>query len=103
MTLLKTFARSICFLSFFSLPVVADVKPEAEHGFAMHGELKYASDFTHFDYTNPQAPKGGTLRLAVVGDNFDSLNPYIIKGVPAAGSTYLYQGLTEHSLDEAFS
>tara|TARA_R110001599_G_scaffold6886_5_gene34230 strand:+ start:612 stop:2420 length:1809 start_codon:yes stop_codon:yes gene_type:complete len=103
MTVFKTFARSICFLSFLSLPVLADVNPEAEHGFAMHGELKYASDFTHFDYTNPQAPKGGTLRLAVVGDNFDSLNPYIIKGVPAAGSPYLYQGLTEHSLDEAFS
>ena len=103
MTVLKSFVRATYLLTFFSLTVLADVNAEAEHGFAMHGELKYAADFTHFDYTDPKAPKGGTLRLAVVGDNFDSLNPYIIKGVPAAGSPYLYQSLTEHALDEAFS
>jgi microcin C transport system substrate-binding protein len=76
---------------------------EPQHGLAMHGELKYPKNFSHFDYTNPDAPKGGTLRLGVVGDNFDSFNPYIIKGVPAAGVNYLYQNLTEHALDEAFS
>lgn len=69
----------------------------------MHGELKYPPDFSHFDYANPNAPKGGTLKLAVVGDNFDSFNPYIIKGVAAAGVTYMYQSLTEHAEDEAFS
>lgn len=78
-------------------------KTEAQHGLAMHGELKYPETFSHFEYTNPDAPKGGTLRLGVVGDNFDSFNPYLIKGVPASGVTYLYQSLTEHSLDEAFS
>ena len=49
------------------------------HGIAMHGRPALPADFTHFPYVNPQAPKGGTLRLAVTG-SFDSLNPYIIKG-----------------------
>lgn len=74
-----------------------------QHGLAMHGDLKYASDFAHFDYANPEAPKGGKLKLGVVGDNFDSFNPYIIKGVPGAGVSYLYQSLTAHAEDEAFS
>lgn len=103
MTVFKTFVRSICLLSFFSLPVLAYDETKAQHGLAMHGELKYTSDFTHFDYTNPTAPKGGTLKLAVIGDNFDSFNPYIIKGVAAAGVSYLYESLTAHSEDEAFS
>ena len=53
----------------------------------MHGAPKYGPDFTHFDFVNPDAPKGGTLRLAVEG-TFDSFNPYIIKGNPAAGVAY---------------
>lgn len=103
MTVFKIFVRAICLLSFFSLPALASEEPKSQHGVAMHGELKYPADFTHFDYTNPDAPKGGTLKLAVVGDNFDSFNPFIIKGVAAAGVNYLYQTLTEHSQDEAFS
>jgi microcin C transport system substrate-binding protein len=50
----------------------------------MYGEPKYGPDFTHFDYVNPDAPKGGTVRLGAAG-TFDSFNPYVIKGNPAAG------------------
>lgn len=85
-------------LSTFSLAIA---KPQ--HGIAMHGTLKYDANFSHFDYVNSTAPKGGTLKLGVVGDNFDSFNPYIIKGVSAAGVQYLYESLTRHALDEAFS
>ena len=46
------------------------------HAIAMHGEPKYGPDFTHFDYVNPDAPKGGTLRLAERG-TFDSFNRFI--------------------------
>jgi microcin C transport system substrate-binding protein len=74
-----------------------------EYGVAMHGELKYPADFKHFDYVNPQAPKGGKLKRAVRSNNFDSFNPFIVKGVPAAGTGILYQSLTEHASDEAFS
>ncbi len=49
------------------------------HGFALHGDLKYAAGFTHFDYVRPDAPKGGFLRLLGFG-TFDSLNPYTLKG-----------------------
>lgn len=73
------------------------------HGIAMHGSLKYAEDFQHFDYVNPKAPKGGTLRRAIIGDNFDSFNPFIVKGVAGAGIGYLYRSLTVQSEDEAFS
>jgi microcin C transport system substrate-binding protein len=51
------------------------------HALAMHGQPKYGSDFAHFDYVNPQAPKGGTIRLADAG-TFDSFNPFILKGNP---------------------
>lgn len=107
MMLPKHLVRSTFLFLLTSLPFSAQSAEstidQAKHGLAMHGELKYAEDFGHFEYTNPQAPKGGTLKLGVVGDNFDSFNPYIIKGVAASGVTYLYQSLTEHALDEAFS
>lgn len=50
-----------------------------QHGFALHGDLKYPLDFKHFDYVNPEAPKGGTINLMGFG-TFDSLNPYTLKG-----------------------
>lgn len=74
----------------------------AAHGIALHGEPKYQADFQHFDYANPQAPKGGELRLAAIG-TFDSLNPYILKGQPAADASVVFETLMEASLDEAFS
>ena len=78
--------------------------PAPVHGIAMHGELKYPEDFSHFDYVNPDAPKGGTLRMSVVANGFDSFNPFVIRGVAAAGvSTYVYDTLLESSADEPFS
>ncbi|MFG1490478.1 ABC transporter substrate-binding protein, partial [Oceanospirillum sp. HFRX-1_2] len=74
----------------------------AQHGLAMHGDLKYPADFSHFDYVNPDAPKGGTLKQAALG-TFDSLNPFIIKGVPATGIGLIYDSLMESSADEPFS
>ena len=62
---------------------MAVAKPQ--HGFAVLGSLKYGPDFRHFDYVNPDAPKAGRLRLWYNG-NFDSLNPFILKGRWAAGS-----------------
>lgn len=61
------------------------------HGYAQFGTLKYPASFTHFDWVNPDAPKGGTLRLMGLG-TFDTLNPYPLKGTspqrrPTSGST----------------
>lgn len=80
----------------------AQETPKAMHAVAMHGEPKYGADFTHFEYTNPDAPKGGEIRLAAAG-TFDNLNPFIIKGVPAPGTAMIYQPLTSKSDDEAFT
>jgi microcin C transport system substrate-binding protein len=72
------------------------------HGIAMHGDPKYGPDFTHFDYVNPDAPKGGTVRLSAIG-TYDTLNPYTLRGVSAAGLGYLFEALMVGSLDEAFT
>ncbi|PPR59317.1 MAG: Oligopeptide-binding protein AppA [Alphaproteobacteria bacterium MarineAlpha4_Bin2] len=72
------------------------------HGLAMHGDLKYQPDFAHFDYVNPNAPKGGeTVRAAIGG--YDTFNPFVIKGRAAAGSGSIYDTLMESSADEPFS
>ena len=73
-----------------------------QHGLAMHGDLKYGPYFKHFDYVNPNAPKGGSIRLNAIG-GFDSLNPFIVKGNAAAGASMIYYTLMVSSADEAFS
>jgi len=72
------------------------------HALAMNGQPRYSADFTHFDYVSPDAPKGGTVRLAATG-TFDSFNPYIVKGNSADGLGLLFDTLTEQSLDEPFT
>lgn len=69
------------------------------HGLALYGDLKYGPDFTHFDYTNPQAPKGGTVRYSAIG-TFDTLNPFTLKGSSAAGLQSCYDTLMTGALDE---
>ncbi len=101
------------FVSLFSMVHAAEPPKQPEqpkgpqHGLELYGVPKYPADFKHFDYVNPDAPKGGTFRVGVVG-TFDSLNPFIIKGVPAAGMTilhpsYLYATLMDRSYDEPSS
>ncbi|MHA1598516.1 MAG: extracellular solute-binding protein [Alphaproteobacteria bacterium] len=73
-----------------------------EHAIAMHGAPKYGPDFKHFDYANPNAPKGGDVNLAAIG-TYDNLNPFILKGISAAGSSQVFETLMESPEDEAFS
>lgn len=80
----------------------ADSTITKTHAVAMHGQPKYPADFTHFDYVNPDASKGGTVRLAGLG-SFDSLNPFIIKGQAADGLGGIYDSLTTASADEPFT
>ena len=74
----------------------------ATYGLSLFGDLKYGPGFTHFDYTNPQAPKGGTMRLSAIG-TFDTLNPFVIKGVPAAGIRQIFDTLSTAAEDEPAS
>lgn len=74
-----------------------------QHAITLYDEApKYPADFQHFDYVNPDAPQGGTLRLGGFG-SFDSLHPYISKGVAGDQLHLLYETLTFHSLDEPFT
>jgi microcin C transport system substrate-binding protein len=84
-----------------ALPAMAQDAPWT-NGISVIGELKYPPGFKHFDYVNPDAPKGGTLKLSDLG-TFDNLNPVVNKGNIAAGIGMVYETLMKSSLDEAFS
>ena len=73
-----------------------------QHGIAMHGDLKYPKNFKKFDYANENAFKGRKINRFSIG-TFDNLNPYILKGVPAYQSAYLFETLMKSSFDEPFS
>lgn len=95
--------RLFSLLIVFFLPLApASADDTKLHGLAMHGAPKYGPDFKHFDYVNPDAPKGGVVRLASIG-SFDSLNPFIIKGEAADGIGTIYDSLTVASADEPFT
>jgi len=74
----------------------------AKHGLSAFGELKYPADFKHFEWVNPNAPKGG--RLATIGTSartsFDSFNAFILKGDPAQGLDNIFDSLMTRALDE---
>ena len=75
----------------------------AAHAIAMHGEPAWGPDFTHPIYANPQAPKGGHLTQGVLG-TFDCLNPFIVKGLPAAHMRgYIVESLLARGYDEPFT
>jgi microcin C transport system substrate-binding protein len=86
----------LCLIS--GSPIQADVI--VSNGIAMHGQPKYDADFRHFDYVNPDAPKGGELRQASQG-TFDSFHAYIPRG--NAASTGSVETLMTSSADEPFT
>ncbi|MEJ0063768.1 MAG: extracellular solute-binding protein [Alphaproteobacteria bacterium] len=80
----------------------AAAEPVPHYGVALRGEPKYAPDFQHLDYVDPDAPKGGELRLGAQG-TFDTVNPFILKGVTAVGSALPFDSLMDATADEPFS
>jgi microcin C transport system substrate-binding protein len=75
-----------------SLGLVAAAVAATTPGMSLFGDLKYGPDFKNFDYVNPDAPKGGTMRLFAIG-TFDTLNPFVVKGVPASGVGQIFDTL----------
>ncbi len=73
------------------------------HALALYGEPALHEDFSHFPHTNPDAPVGGTLTRAATGSSFDSTNPYIVQGTPAAGLGNTYDTLLTRNPNEPFT
>jgi microcin C transport system substrate-binding protein len=103
-TFVATAAASIGALTLRG-PAVAETGER--HGISAFGDLKYSADFAHFDYVNPDAPKGGTFSL--IGTNrqnnqnfltFNTLNSYILRGDAALGMERTFASLMTSALDE---
>lgn len=105
--ILRVLIFAFSFLCLVGSTSFAESASEPSHAVALHGIPKYKPDFAHLDYVNPYAPKGGILHQHAIG-TFDSLNPFIIKGTPAAGLNYMrsgfvYQSLMQNAWDEPFT
>jgi microcin C transport system substrate-binding protein len=106
----KSFQRACAAVLFFAIPVLAAAQPSAPEegdwriGLSLYGDLKYKPGFKHFDYVNPNAPKGGLVREVAIG-TFDNFNPVIagLKGNVASGLGLVFDSLTTPALDEVSS
>lgn len=99
---LKSFATAAAALTLASGPMILSAQAEEtrHHALSLVDKPKFGPDFTHFDWANPDAPKGGTVRRAIIG-SFDTLNPFSIKGESAAGvAAFVYDTLMSSSPDE---
>ena len=99
---MRTLAFSQALIGFMILGEIHAAEVISAHGIAMNGTPRYSEGFKHFDYVNPEAPKGGKVRLSSIG-TFDSFNGFISKGVSADGIGMIYETLTTGSSDEPFT
>lgn len=98
--------RDLSFLRALMTAVLVCLAPAswAAHAYAQFGDIKYPPGFTHFDYVNPAAPKGGEIRMVppIAVTNFDKFNPFTLKGTAPAGLTELvFESLLIGNLEEA--
>ena len=94
--------KYLLIVSLFFLFINTSSFAQKTHGIAMHGKPKYEESFTHLDYVNPNAPKGGIVKFGSYG-SFDNLNRVAFKGSRAAGLGYINDTLMRRVWDEAFS
>ena len=101
-TKLMFIAKPASLLIGLVLACASAVAEGGKHGLSAFGELKYPADFKHFDWVNPDAPKGG--RLATIGTararNFRQLQCFILKGDAAQGLDYVFDTLMARAYDE---
>ena len=91
-------------------PSAPQPKITTSYAMSMFGDLKYGPGFKHFEYVNPEAPKGGDVKLAAIG-TFDNLNPFIIKSLRSTArgmidtifGNLVFEAPMQRSADEAFS
>ena len=106
-SILRTGTLAALFPAFGEAPLPASARAQRSEaqwrpGLSLFGELKYRPGFKHFDYVNPQPPKGGVVRLVALG-TFDNFNQAIagVRGLFAAGAGTICDTLMVPSLDEA--
>ena len=85
-----------------ALALAPRASAEPRHGLSLFGDLKYPATFKNFDYVNPNAPKGGTVKYAAIG-TFDTLNPFQLKGNKEGGEGLIFDTLMARSYDEPAS
>jgi peptide/nickel transport system substrate-binding protein/microcin C transport system substrate-binding protein len=100
----RSLALLLCLLGLQSPARAAEVPTGTwEHAISVYQAPKYPGGFSHFDYANPAAPKGGTLRLSNPDrrSSFDKYNPFTVKGVaPAAMRIFVFESLAFIAMDE---
>ena len=87
----------------FCLAVLMSAPSWAGHAYGQFGDIKYPAGFSHFDYVNPQAPKGGEIALVAPtrASSFDKYNPFTLKGsAPPALNNLVFETLLVGTLDE---
>ncbi len=82
-----------------TLLITTSLIAQKQNYISINDESKYKDNYTHFDYVNPSAPKGGTLKLSARG-TYDSLNAFVLKGTSASGLGLLFDTLMSASQDE---
>ena len=96
--------RPLCLAVLVAVAAVAPAAQAAErsHGLSAFGDLKYPADFKHFDYVNPDAPKGGRLATMPTSsiNTFNEFNGFVLRGDPAEGLGLLFNSLMVRALDE---
>jgi microcin C transport system substrate-binding protein len=103
-SMINRFSRLLVMLAalMMTMPPGLSAEPVWRHATALVGEAKYPEGFERFDYVNPEAPKGGTLKLSSSG-SFDTLNPIPAKGDLAVGLDLVFETLMTSSEDEISS
>ena len=105
MCILPLIPRALIFTLLAVFSGLAMNSVQAAQGIAQYGKPKYPDGFSHFDYVNPNAPKGGTLTLPNPGQrtSFDKFNPFTLRGITAPGIELMFESLAEGSADEVSS
>ena len=92
----------LCVALVVTLTIPSPIRAAPRHGLSIFGDLKYGDGFRHFDYVNPDAPKGGKVSQVGPGGvtTFDSFNPFILKGDAAQGLELMFDSLMVRAFDE---
>jgi microcin C transport system substrate-binding protein len=95
----------LCFVLIFlsASSIFADQPTHKSYAISMFGDVKYGPDFKHFDYADPNAAKGGMIKMASPRGTYDNLNQFVLKGVSAFGLSLVYDTLLAQALDEPFT